>query len=635
MPPQTDKKSPADSKQDALAAALLGLVTFLVYLRTLCPTVYLGDSGEICTAIVYRGVLHPPGYPLFSLLGRAALFLVPFGEPAFRIGCLVALAGAGAVAVTFLLARELGAARPPALAAAALFGFSYSAWSQATRVEVYSLHVLLMGLVLLFSLRYRRTGAFRWLALAALCGTLGAAHHLTVVLAVPTVLLLCAPRWAASPRRYPQFAALAALLLVGPLLYGLLVLWARGDAPFAWGRPVTLDLLWGHASARMYRGLFQLPIGGQFMRGASTAWTLGSDTFPFGLLLVPLAGAAFLWKKNRVATTGLLLFSLVATLFNFGYSIDDIGGYYLPVWLVFAAFTALALDAVWNRAPEAARRPAIAAAVLLLIGAFPLLRNWRACDLSRASWVREFARQKLDHCDPDTVLLTQGDQDRNPIWYARFVLGIRKDVLPIDRTMVLGMYGNYRADSSLWYFHTLRRLGVDAPLIHPRSDAELQALTNDGYLVRLLEGSLKGRPLALTFAADNAGHQQTGAFLQWVQQHYQILPQGLVLGLQPVSRKVELPQLLARNRELWHRVQLPELGEIRTDLELDPRYIVEHYAAMLVNYGGLYEMAGDPASAEKVYRTVAEWAPQSPVAAQALAALRKPAAPAAPARPSS
>src|SRR6476661_6782800 len=84
----------------------LGLAFLGLYLRTLCPTVYLGDSGEISTAIATGGVPHPPGYPLFGLLGRAALALIPWGEPAFRIGCVVAAAAAAAVAVLYLLARE-------------------------------------------------------------------------------------------------------------------------------------------------------------------------------------------------------------------------------------------------------------------------------------------------------------------------------------------------------------------------------------------------------------------------------------------------------------------------------------------------------------------------------------------------
>src|SRR6266540_3842542 len=80
---------------------VLSMAFLLIYLRTLCPTVYLGDSGDICTAIATGGVPHPPGYPLFGLLGRLALALIPQGEPAFRIGCVVAPAAADAVGVLY------------------------------------------------------------------------------------------------------------------------------------------------------------------------------------------------------------------------------------------------------------------------------------------------------------------------------------------------------------------------------------------------------------------------------------------------------------------------------------------------------------------------------------------------------
>src|SRR4051794_5179297 len=149
----------------------LGLAFLGLYLRTLCPTVYLGDSGEISTAIATGGVPHPPGYPLFGLLGRAALALIPWGEPAFRIGCVVAAAAAAAVAVLYLLARELDGSPWAAATGAAVYGSSYSFWSQSTRVEVYSLHALLAALMLLAALRYRRTGQQGALAGMALAGS--------------------------------------------------------------------------------------------------------------------------------------------------------------------------------------------------------------------------------------------------------------------------------------------------------------------------------------------------------------------------------------------------------------------------------------------------------------------------------
>src|SRR5262249_18279037 len=60
---------PAPAALERWLPAGISLAFALLYLRTLCPTVYLGDSGEICTAIASGGITHPPGYPLFSLLG--------------------------------------------------------------------------------------------------------------------------------------------------------------------------------------------------------------------------------------------------------------------------------------------------------------------------------------------------------------------------------------------------------------------------------------------------------------------------------------------------------------------------------------------------------------------------------------
>ena len=41
------------------------LLCFFVYLRTLCSTVYVGDSGELIPASYSLGIAHPPGYPIF------------------------------------------------------------------------------------------------------------------------------------------------------------------------------------------------------------------------------------------------------------------------------------------------------------------------------------------------------------------------------------------------------------------------------------------------------------------------------------------------------------------------------------------------------------------------------------------
>ena len=109
-----NETTPRRDRQTALAL-LLGFLA--LYLATLCPTVYFGDSGEISAAILRNGVIHAPGYPLFSLLGRLALVLVPLGEAAFKVGVVVALSAALTVPTLFLIQRQLRVGTFPAAVA--------------------------------------------------------------------------------------------------------------------------------------------------------------------------------------------------------------------------------------------------------------------------------------------------------------------------------------------------------------------------------------------------------------------------------------------------------------------------------------------------------------------------------------
>lgn len=609
-----------ERKRDRRAGALLGLAYLVLYLLTLCPTVYLGDSGEITAAVATGGTIHPPGYPLFSLLGRAALVLVPMGEPAFRLGCLVAGAAALTVVVLFALAREVGASRPAALLAAASFGTAYSFWSQSTRVEVYSMHVLLASLALLSALRYQRTGAPGWLVACALAISLGLAHHLTIVLLGPGILVLCGPRLWKDPAPLRRWLPALLVLPLGPAMYLLMIQWAREHPLQSWGHPSTLEHLWNHATAKVYRHLLEVPGPQQFIQDTQELLRLYVDNFPFGLFLLPLLGLPLLWKRDRALAGGLGLAGLVIALYNYCYTIPDIAGYYLTVWLVLAVFAAVALDFLRPFAEQFAR-PAVAGIVgaALLVG-LPLARNWNDCNLSRATWVREFARHKLESCDPNTVLITQGDDDTSPILYVHDLLKVRPDVLQIDRSLISGMYSVLEKDSSRWYLYRLKHLGVPVSTELPTDPQRLAYLGNDGALIDLIEGPLRDRPLAITFAQTSITKVvDSGFFLQWARQQNDLLPLGIILRIHPKKEPVDLKGLVERSAELWATFELPEPRSVRTDQEMNPDYVWKHYREMLINLGGLYELLGEKKQAAMVYKTVQEWAPRAPLPADAAA----------------
>lgn len=86
--------------------AACGVVSFVVYFRTLCPTIGVGDTTELITAAAVWGVPHAPGYPLYTLLAHLFTYL-PFGELAWRVNLSAAVFSSVAVGLMALLLLKL------------------------------------------------------------------------------------------------------------------------------------------------------------------------------------------------------------------------------------------------------------------------------------------------------------------------------------------------------------------------------------------------------------------------------------------------------------------------------------------------------------------------------------------------
>ena len=107
--------SPGDRRQappalDRLIGAGLGAAFFLLYAAGASRTIYVGDSGELVTAVHLLGIPHPSGYPLYVMLGKLWTLLVPAGSIAFRMSLFSAACAAAACAGLYLTLLQ----RPPA-----------------------------------------------------------------------------------------------------------------------------------------------------------------------------------------------------------------------------------------------------------------------------------------------------------------------------------------------------------------------------------------------------------------------------------------------------------------------------------------------------------------------------------------
>lgn len=191
-----------------LVAAGVFLATLVVYIKTMQPTLSFWDCGEFIAVSAILGIPHPPGTPLYVLIGRLFTLLPIYSDIAVRVNFLSALSSAGAAAFAYLAGQRLLRAILPssgtsgysqflsyagAACGALMMAFALTQWNNSIEAEVYGLAIMLMMVLLWLTILYledRGSGrAERLMVLIVYIATLGIGVHMTTFLVLPIVAL--------------------------------------------------------------------------------------------------------------------------------------------------------------------------------------------------------------------------------------------------------------------------------------------------------------------------------------------------------------------------------------------------------------------------------------------------------------
>jgi len=85
---------------------------------------------------------------------------------------------------------------------------------------------------------------------------------------------------------------------------------------------------------------------------------------------------------------------------------------------------------------EPRTRSFLFASPLLAVAFIPLVGNWQQASRSNQTDTTDFARDLLNSVEPYGILITVGDNDTFPLWYAQEVEGIRKDVIVANTSLM-------------------------------------------------------------------------------------------------------------------------------------------------------------------------------------------------------
>ncbi len=232
-------------------------------------------------------------------------------------------------------------------------------------------------------------------------------------------------------------------------------------------------------------------------------------------LVLGILGGWVHYKRDPRSFTffGPLMFTLTFMLiyymnFKYGYSQDpDLGDsvqrevrdrdyFYLWSFSAWSVWAALGLTFVWESFAALlgsepvkvggetldlpTKRGWAMTSPILLLAFVPLFGNWAAASRHGETDTGDFAIDLLNSVEPYSVLVTVGDNDTFPLWYAQEVLGVRQDVVVANTSLL----------NTDWYTRQLLRRPVteyDAtkgPAVYrgrawPKPTGPLMAMTMD------------------------------------------------------------------------------------------------------------------------------------------------------------
>jgi hypothetical protein len=188
------------------------IVSAIVYLLTLEPTVSFWDCGEFILSAFKLQVGHPPGAPLFLMMGRIATLFAggDTSKVALTVNILSAFCSAFAImflfwTITHLLRRvfsngsELDPKHIPAVIGGGVLGalaytFSDTFWFSAVEGELYALSSLIIALVFWGMLKWEEEAdkpySGRWIILIAYIMGLGLGVHRLNLLIIPVLVFV-------------------------------------------------------------------------------------------------------------------------------------------------------------------------------------------------------------------------------------------------------------------------------------------------------------------------------------------------------------------------------------------------------------------------------------------------------------
>jgi hypothetical protein len=438
------------------------LIIFFIFLFALCPIIYVGDSSLFAAASFSLGSAHPPGYPLYIILGKLLTF-IPFGNVAFKVNLVNAIFGALTCLMVFKVSMELTENKYASWASALICGISPIFFTASLNAKgVYTLNSFLSMTVFYLGLRILNGGDFvKNSLLGFFIIGLGMGNHQTIGFMVPIFLLPLAVRWKDIRLKW---------ILLGILSFSIgfsvnLLLYLRSVAMEQSGGLILYSYAgtWKHFLRVLLREDFKgastpnaiagaLSLGGAWFYGLKNsllhiAFYSTRPVLPFLFL-----GGIVLFKKPKILAYFLFAISvwflLLGRMVNASPApsardIQTVSAYFLPaipilyslISVGFASVIAFIKRRTWKMLPRF-----IPYAIVVLPFVF-LPYSIKSFSLNKNFICYDYGKDMLTSLPLKSLLMNYTDNAMFTSFYMRMVERLREDVLVMNTAGGKDAYG--------------------------------------------------------------------------------------------------------------------------------------------------------------------------------------------------
>ena len=418
------------------------LIPFGIYLISLPTNVVLEDDGFFILAGYTKGIAHPPGYPLYTLISHYFSFL-PLGNVAQRFHILSAVFAAFSCCFLWCIANRIIRDKTIATMVALLYAFSSTFWSQAIIAEVYSLNIFFISGLLLLSLKYldSDTANGKLLIFITLAYSLSLTNHWPlIILSTPMFIAILWPKIGQIARSL-YFCIPFFLIGLSPYLWMYLNAQTNPGITF-FGKIDDISELMAYIRREMYSGTDQSNTSDWKDKIGFLSFVLNQSMSQAGYLAGIFSVCGFFYQFRLLAKSlicGLTLgyagstFILVYLLgFDYDYFHKQMFKVYpLPAYLVLMIWAGLGflfltgmLEDHIKKKPGLTYIRLIALFFVLQNLLINLPKNFRKND----NYAYTYAYTILNSLEKDAILFTYADLDVGAIAYLNLIEKVRPDI---------------------------------------------------------------------------------------------------------------------------------------------------------------------------------------------------------------